>query len=302
MKALQCTALGPTDGLKIAEVPTPKPGPGQVLVKMAGVGLNPWDVKLAAGSVSKQTPCPYIPGVEYSGTVQEVGPGVTELQPGDLVFGTGTATLAEFVVVDAAEAVKTSGVLDLPDWGAVPVAAMTAWQAVHDIGEVKPGERVLIHGASGGVGSYAVQFAAMAGAYVIGTSSSANLHYIKELGASETIDYRATAFETAVGCIDLVVDTRGGEVRQKSKQVMSPGGRLVSLVKFDDASEFEAAGLKAVYHSMKPNAAQLAHIRDLIEDMQLKVTITETVHLDSAAKGFDELALGHVRGKLLILA
>ncbi len=301
MKAIVYEQHGEPDQLHLAEVQKPKPARDEVLVKVAGVGLNPVDLKILKGFFSTQLQFPFIPGSEFSGTVEEVGEGVNDFAVGDAVFGLAKNTLAEYVCAGVESTAKAPASLDLPTAGVVPVAAMTAWQDLHDQAGIKAGDRVLIHAAAGGVGTFAVQIAKETGAYVIGTAGPENHHYLERLGADEVIDYRSVKFEDAVSDIDIVLDLIGGDGTVKNLKVMKKGAILIGVNGPFDTAPFENEGKRAIFWSMKPNRRQLDHIRDMIEDVKLNVVVSDQAHLDRTREGFEVLAKGHVKGKLLVI-
>lgn len=300
MKAIAYHAHGEPDQLQLIEIDKPSVGPNEVLVKVSGVGLNPADLKRLRGLFSTSLDFPFVPGSEFSGTVESVGSSATDFERGDEVFGIANHTLAEFVAVPTSAMAKSPASLDLPTAGAVPVAALTAWQFLHDQAEVKPGDKVLIHAAAGGVGTFAVQFAKLEGAYVIGTAGPENHHYLQRLGADEVIDYRSVRFEDAVSGVDIVIDLVGGESTVRSLKVLKSGGTIVGANGKFDTTPFEDEGKHAKFWSMVPNQKQLDHIRDMIEDVQLNVVISDQAPLQRTREAFDLLATGHVKGKLLI--
>lgn len=300
MKAIAYYSHGEPDQLKLIDLPMPSLGKGEVLVKVAGVGLNPADLKRMRGLFSSPLTFPYVPGSEFSGKVESVGAGVAGYEPGDEVYGVANNALAEYVCVATSSLSKAPSSLDLPTAGVVPVAGLTAWQFLHDQAEVKAGDRVLIHAAAGGVGTFAVQFAKLAGAYVIGTAGPENHHYLERLGADQVINYRAVKFEDEAKDVDIVIDLVGGETTIRSLKVMKPGAVLIGANGKFDFSPFEAEGKRAKAWSMEPNHHQLEHIRDMIEDVQISVIVSDQAPLERAREAFELLATGHVKGKLLI--
>jgi NADPH:quinone reductase-like Zn-dependent oxidoreductase len=225
MRAVRLHAFGGPDVLKIEETPRPEPKSGEVLIRVHGAGVNPVDWKIREGYTNHKLPL--VPGWDVAGVIEKVGPEVTSLKPKDEVYGyfdlSRNGAYADYVAVPAEEVALKPKSLDFTKAAAVPLAALTAWQGLFDVGGLKPGQKVLIHAAAGGVGSFAVQFAKWKGAHVIGTASGRNVQFVRELGADEVIDYTKTAFEEAVDNVDLVFDTMGGETQKRSWQVLKKG-------------------------------------------------------------------------------
>lgn len=282
----------------------PEPGHGQIQVQVSGAGVNPVDWKLREGYLQAYFPVdlPVTVAWEFSGTVSKLGTGVTQFEVGDEVYGhSRMGTTAEFAIASVdAVALKPSG-MDLPDAGAVPLAGSTAYQAIFHVADVQAGQRVLIQGAAGGVGTFAVQFAKVRGAYVIGTASEKNHHLLKELGCDEVIDYRTTPYETAVSDVDVVLEGVGGaENMLKSLSVLKPGGLLVSITSAEPSEDAEKQGKRAVYHFMKPSATDLSEIAALIQDLRVRPVIDSVVPFKSAVEAQKESQGGHVVGKMVV--
>jgi len=304
MKALRFHEYGGPDVLKTEEAPIPEPGEGEILVQVSGAGVNPVDWKLREGYLQAYFPVdlPAIVGWEFSGTVSKLGPGVTSFSVGDEVYGhTHYGATAEYTLAKANEAALKPVAMDLPDAAAVPLAGTTAWQALFDAGNLQAGQRVLIQGASGGVGTFAIQFAKWKGAYVIGTASAKNHHLLKELGADELIDYRTTPYETAVKDVDVVLEAIGGpENMLKSLSVLKPGGILVSITSGEPAEEAEKQGKRAVHHFMKAIDTDLTKIAALIQDLQVRPVIDAILPFHEAVEAQRLSQEGHVVGKLVV--
>jgi NADPH:quinone reductase-like Zn-dependent oxidoreductase len=190
--------------------------------------------------------------------------------------------------------------LDFTKAAAVPLAALTAWQGLFDVGGLKPGQKVLIHAAAGGVGSFAVQFAKWKGAHVIGTASGRNVQFVRELGADEVIDYTKTAFEEAVDNVDLVFDTMGGETQKRSWQVLKKGGILVSILGQPPQKDADAWGVRQASFVVKPDAAELGQIADLIDSGDVKPVVETVLPLSDARKAQELSQTGHTRGKIVL--
>src|SRR4051812_35052834 len=265
MKAVQIHAFGGPEVLKYEEVPRPEPKPEQVLVRVHAAGLNPVDWKIREGYLS--TPLPMIMGIDFSGVVEAVGSAVTKYLKGDEVFGQvadESGSYAEYALATESDITPKPKELSDVAAAALPVAALVPWQALFDTANLAAGQKVLIHGAAGGVGSFAVQFAKWKGAYVIGTASGSHVEQVRQLGADEVIDYRKTKFEEVAREVDVVLDTIGGETQERSWKVLKRGGVLASLVQPPPAEKAAARGVRAFFVRQKANGEQLATIADLV--------------------------------------
>ena len=247
MKALRFHEYGGPEVYRFDnDVPVPEPLEGQIQVQVSGAGINPVDWKLREGYLKDFFPVdlPSIVAWEFSGTVSKLGPGVTSFKVGDEVYGhSHVGTIAEYTIAaETAVALKPFS-LDLPDCASVPLAGTTAWQALFDVADLQPGQRVFIQAAAGGVGTFAIQLAKWKGAYVIGTASAKNHHLLHELGADELIDYQTTDYSTVVQDVDVVLESVGGEENmRKSLSILKPGGILVSISTPEPAEAAAAEG------------------------------------------------------------
>lgn len=305
MKALRFHRFGGPEVLQIDEdAPVPEPGVGQIQIQVSGAGVNPVDWKLREGHLQAYFPVdlPATVAWEFSGTVSKLGAGVTQFEIGDEVYGhSHLGTTAEYTIASVDEVARKPSGMDLPDAGGVPLAGTTAYQAICHVANVQPGQRVLIQAAAGGVGSFAVQFAKVRGAYVIGTASKKNHHLAMELGCDEVIDYNSTSYETVVSEIDVVLEAIGGEANMlKSLSVLKPGGLLISISSGEPTEEAEKQGKRAVYHFMKASAADLAEIAALIQDLRVRPVIDAVVPFKSAIEAQKESQTGHVVGKIVV--
>ncbi|WP_086824004.1 NADP-dependent oxidoreductase, partial [Streptomyces sp. NRRL B-24572] len=241
MRAISQDTHGTPEVLREVVVPRPVPGPSQILVAVRAAGVNPTDWKHRSGPLFLDR-LPLVLGWDVSGVVEAVGFGVTVFKPGDEVFGMlpyphGVGAHAEYVTAPARAFAHKPAELDHVRAGALPLAALTAYQAIVDTAQVGPGQRVLVHAAAGGVGHLAVQIAKARGAYVIGTASAPKHAFLRSLGADEVIDYRTTDFTEAVRDVDMVLDPMSGDTRTRSLDVLRPGGTLVSLLPPTDPDE-----------------------------------------------------------------
>jgi len=304
MKAVRFHAYGGPEVLAYEEAPTPVPQAGQVLVRVHAAGVNPVDWKVREGYLraALDLPMPVTPGGDVSGVVEAIGPGVSDLKPGDVVFG-GTGLLggyAEYAAINAGFLTAKPKSLDHVQAASVPLAAMTGWQALFDKGGLVKGQRVLIHAAAGGIGTFAVQFARHRGAHVIGTASVGNLDYVKQLGAHEVVDYRASRFEDVVRDVDLVLDLIGGDAEARSWSVLKPGGILVSVVGEPSQEKAKEAGVRASSIYLSPNNVQLREIAALIDSGHVRTTVSATFPLSEAAAAQDSSRTGRTRGKIVL--
>ncbi|GHA54083.1 NADPH:quinone reductase [Streptomyces tauricus] len=307
MRAISQDVLGGTEVLKEVEREIPKPGPSEVLVRVHAAGLNPTDWKHRANGGFLKKP-PFVLGWDVSGVVEAVGLGVTVHKPGDEVFGMlpypfGVGAHAEYVIAPARALARKPAEVDHTQAGALPLAALTAWQALVDTADVRPGQRVLIHAAAGGVGHLAVQIAKERGAYVIGTASAGKHEFLRGLGADELVDYRETDFAEAVRDVDVVLDTIGGDYRSRSLRTLRPGGLLVSILPSGSpelAEEAEGLGVRAVEMLVEADQAGMSAIAGLVAAGSLRATIAETFPLAEAAKAHALGDTGRTVGKLVL--
>jgi NADPH:quinone reductase-like Zn-dependent oxidoreductase len=299
MKALRFHSYGGPEVLVFDEVPVPEPAAGQVLVKVSGSGVNPIDWKVREGLFALPLPCTV--GYDFSGVVEKLGEGVTAFAVGDEVYGYSDAgTCAEYTVCADTAMAKKPVSMDLPDAAAIPVGAMTAYQALFEKGDVKNGDRVVILAASGGVGTFAVQLAKWKGAYVIATASAANAKLLQDIGADEILDYHTKPFETHTSNVDFVLDTLGKDNVLKALSVLKPGGTVVSLAPLPKDIEEAAQGKHAVNLGMQPKREQLEQIANLIEDLKVLPVIDTVVRFDEAIEVQKEIQTGHTVGKLVV--
>lgn len=306
MLALHQTTLGGPEVLRLTELPRPEPAPGEILVAVHAAGLNPTDFKHRAHQIFLPPP-PMTLGWDVSGTVVQTGFGVTLFQPGDEVFGMlpyphGAGSHAEYVTGPArAFAVKPAEV-DHVQAAALPLAALTAWQALVDTAKVEAGQRVLIHAAAGGVGHLAVQIAKHLGAHVTGTASAAKHGFLREIGVDVCVDYRTEDFTDIDEPYDVVLDALGGETASRSVDVLRPGGILISLVPQaeDTPALAEKAQVRAVGILVEHDQAGMRAIADLAERGVLRAHVSGTFPLAEGSRAHAEAESGRTTGKLVI--
>ncbi|AWB84566.1 NADP-dependent oxidoreductase [Corynebacterium liangguodongii] len=306
MKAIVQHEFGGPETLQVAEVDSPTPGAGEVVVKVTASTVNPLDTLIREGKALKEfTPLPFIPGWDVAGTVAEVGEGAP-FEPGQRVFGMprfpkpGKA-LAEYCVVDARNLAATPDSLSDAEAAALPMAGMTAWQAFHDTVEVKEGEKVLINGAGGGVGHLAVQIAAAAGATITAIASPSKHEWLRSLGAHEVVDYNDEAAMAALEGFTTAFNLAPGSW-VPTLEAVAPGGHLITISGgADELNErAEEAGIHHHVTSVNTRDEWLAALVDLVEGGKLRPHISATYPLERAADAHRELDEGHAQGKIVI--
>jgi NADPH:quinone reductase-like Zn-dependent oxidoreductase len=305
MKVVRITAFGGPEALHLETVPVPKPGEGELLIKVAAAGVNPVDYKIRGGKYPavKQDKLPFVLGRDVAGTVIECGPSAAPFAKGESVYampGLGRGGYAEYALVKVTEAAPKPVSLDAIQAGAVPLAALTAWQGLFRHGNLKHGQRVLIHGGSGGVGHFAVQFAKAKGACVAATTSARHLDFVRRLGADEVLDYRAQRFEDVIDAVDLVFDLVGGETQERSWAVLKKGGILVSTLAEPSKDQAAARGARGLRYTVTESGADLAAIGELIDAGKVKPVITRTYQLKEAAAAQEFLEHEHPQAKVVL--
>ena len=307
MKAVRVHRFGGIDAIEYEEVAVPAPGAGQVLVEVRAAGVGPWDAWVREGKSALPQPLPLTLGSDLSGVVESVGPGVSAFRPGEEVFG---VTNARFTGANAEYAVAEAGMLAAKprrlthlEAASVPVVASTAWQMVWDHGAVGPAKVVLVHGAAGNVGAYAVQLAKRAGARVLATVRARDADRVRALGADRVIDADAERFEEAAGRVDVVLDTLGGAMQTRSWDVLAPGGILVSSVSQPDPQEAARRGLRGVFFLVAVTSAGLARIAELFDAGRLLANVGEVLPLAEARRAHAMLAgEPHKPGKIVLVS
>ncbi|MFE2561698.1 NADP-dependent oxidoreductase [Streptomyces sp. NPDC059352] len=307
MRAISQDAHGAPEVLAQVVLPRPTPTPGRILVAVRAAGVNPTDWKHRAAGLFLGR-LPLVLGWDVSGVVEAVGFGVTLFKPGDEVFGMlpyphGVGSHAEYVTGPArAFAHKPAGI-DHVQAGALPLAALTAYQAVVDTASVRAGQRVLVHAAAGGVGHLAVQIAKSRGAYVIGTAGAPKHDFVRSLGADEVVDYRTTDFRNAVQDIDMVLDPLSGDTRTRSLDVLRPGGVLVSLLPGTDPDEAANAAARQVRVEtllVEADHAGMNAVADLVASGSLRAHVEAVFPLADAAKAHALGETGRTAGKIVL--
>ena len=302
MKAVRIHRFGGPEVLQVDDVAKPEASGGKLLIRVIAASVNPVDYKIRKGGYPKVTDkdLPVTLGRDVAGVVETAG---GEFAADDEVYAHldwADGGYAEFALCAPAGVAAKPSSLGMVEAAAVPLAATTAWQGLFDHGGLKAGERVLIHGASGGVGAFAVQFARIAGAEVIATASAEEIERVRALGASQVIDHKAQKFEDEVHDVDLVFDLIGKDTQDRSFQTLKRGGRLISTVQEPDPAKAAEAGVTAKRYMATPNADQLANFARLIDAGQLQVTVARVFNLEKAVESHRFLEQGHPHGKVVL--
>ncbi|MEU2914479.1 NADP-dependent oxidoreductase [Streptomyces massasporeus] len=308
MRAISQDVLGGPEVLKEVQIERPVPKPNEVLVRVRAAGVNPTDWKHRATGGFLGRP-PFVLGWDVSGVVEAVGIGVVAFVPGDEVFGMlpypyGHGSHAEYVIAPVRALTRKPAGVDHTQAGALPLVSLTAWQALTEHAVLRPGQRVLIHAAAGGVGHVAAQIAKARGAYVIGTASAGKHAFLRGIGVDETIDYREKDVTEAVKDVDVVLDTIGGDNSLRSLRVLRPGGVLVSILPggSDDLyEEAERLGVRALRMLVDADRGGMEAVADLVETGKLRATIAGTFPLAEAAEAHALGDTGRTTGKLVLL-
>ena len=305
MRAARVHAFGPPEAITIDRLPFPTPGEGEVLVRVAAAGVGPWDGWIRAGKSVLPQPLPLTLGSDLSGTVEAVGPGVAGFRPGDEVYGVTnarfTGAYADYALAEAGRIAPKPATLDHFRAASVPVIAVTAWQMLHEHARVAEGQRVLVHGAAGNVGAFAVQLARQAGARVVATASAGDLDRIRDLGVEQAVDFRAMPFEAAAGEVDAVLDLVGGKTLERSFAVLRPGGVLVSAVAQPDQARAAERGVRALFMLVDVTTAALASIGRLLDAGGLQTQVGEVLPLEQAVLAHRMLeGAPHKPGKIVL--
>ncbi|SET47900.1 2-desacetyl-2-hydroxyethyl bacteriochlorophyllide A dehydrogenase [Salinibacillus kushneri] len=308
MKAVVIEEYGGIEQLKEKELPKPEIGEHQVLVEIYATSINPIDWKVREGYLKEGLPFqfPIILGWDAAGVITKTGSKVTDFKIGDEVYArpatTERGTYAEYVVVDDHLLAQKPNNLDFKEAASVPLTALTAWQCLVDFSHIKEGDKVLIHAGSGGVGSFAIQIAKHFGAYVASTASEKNEALLKELGVDEFINYKEQKFEEILHDYDIIVDTLGGDILDKSFQVLKDGGKLVSIAGNPDKEKATARNIETSFLWLEPNGEQLDKLRKLIEAGKVKPIVGhELPFSEEGIKKAHQLSeTHHAQGKIVI--
>src|SRR2546430_8446478 len=306
MKAIVVHEFGGPEVLRYEDTPKPAPKENEMLIRVIAAGVNPVDDGLRSGHYSKYfgPKPPFTPGSDIAGVVEKTGVQITKLKVGDAVYayldldrGGG---YAEYALANEKEAALKPNSLTFEEAAATPIVALTAWQALIDTAKLSPGQTVLIHGGSGGVGTFAIQIAKARGAKVLATASTPNQDLLKQLGADVAIDYTKQKFEDVAKDVDVVLDSVGKDTLARSYGVVKKGGFIVTLVSRLDQAELDKHGIRGASLSVNPDSSELAEIGKLIDANKIKVIVSQTFPLSEAMKAQEQVATGHTRGKIVL--
>ena len=304
MRAVVAHEYGVPEVLKLEQVPRPEPNGDEALVRVIATSVNPADPLTLSGKYAKEfgTHLPLIPGYDIAGVVEKTGANVTKLKAGDAVYGYPTfgGGWADYVTVKEWEVAAKPKSVSFVEAAAVPMGALTAWQALVDVAKLQSGQTILIPGGSGGVGSFAVLIAKARGARVIATASTANQDLLKQFGADVAVDYTKTKFEDVAKDVDAVLDPVGKETLARSYGVIKKGGIVMSLVARPNPVELHKHEIHGAAISVHPDANDLAQIAQLIDAGKIKPTVTQILPLSDAVKAQKQAATHHTRGKVVL--
>lgn len=306
MNAIRIHEVGGPEGMIYERAPRPRLGSGDALVEVYAAALTPAELtwKETWADHSGKSRLPVIPSHEVSGVIAAVGESVTDLKPGEAVYGltdfSRDGAAAEFVAVRAADLALKPRSLGHLHAAAMPLSALTAWQALFDHGRLAAGKRILIHGAAGGVGSYAVQLARAMGIEVIAVASGRHRDFLRGLGANTIVDYETANFADVAHGVDLVLDTVGGATLKRSWAVLKPGATLVSIAEQPPEHDALRAEARGIFFIVKPDRAELSELARLTDVGQLRTFVSEVFELSRAREAYETLLRGHLRGKIVL--
>ena len=300
--AIQVHNYGNPDQLKFGQITQPEPKEGEVLVRVHAAGVNPMDWKIRSGVAKNFMPqsFPFIPGADFAGVIESVGPDVTAFQVGQEVFGSAQGTYAQYTLAPVNYTTLKPKTLSFNEAATIPVGATTAWQGLFDHGNLQKGQRVLILGGSGGVGLFAVQFARWKGAQVISTTSTRNIDFVRSLGAETVIDYSKVRVEDEIHDVDLVLDTVGGEALATVLPTLKRGGTLITIAGQPDEAKASQSGVHTARFSAQISSELLARFAQLIDEGQVKTFVGDTFPLNEAAQAQELSQKGHGRGRIVL--
>jgi NADPH:quinone reductase-like Zn-dependent oxidoreductase len=304
MKATQILRFGPPSVITNDDLPRPQPAAGQLLVRVKAAGVGNWDALIREGKVELQ-PLPLTLGSELSGIVEAIGAEVSGFKLGDEVYGATneqfSGAYAEYALTSARKMAQKPKTLNFIEAASAPIVTVTAWQMLFDYAHATAGQTVLIHGAAGNVGAYAVQLAKRAGLHVIAIAASADLEYVRGLGAERVVDYKSGRFEEWVTGMDVVLDTVGGDIQQRSLGVLKPDGILVSVVSPVPEASQRRYGVRAVYFYVDVTTARLNQITELFDSGKLVTDVGTVLPLEEARIAHEMLGgAPHKRGKIVL--
>jgi NADPH:quinone reductase-like Zn-dependent oxidoreductase len=306
MRAVRIHQYGGTECLTLETVDKPAISADEILISIKAASVNPVDWKIREGYLQEYIPhhLPVTLGWDAAGIVEAVGPQVQGFKVGDEVYTrpdiSRDGTYADYLAVKADEVAHKPTNLNFAQAAALPLAGITAWQSLVDVGQIRPGQRVLIHAGAGGVGHLAIQIAKAKGAYVIATASMVNQPLLKQFGADQAVDYKSAPFWQRIDPVDLVFDTIGGEVLAQSWQLLKPGGVLVSVVQQPDEKEAKRHEVRAAFVFIEPSNRILRELAALVEAGQLMPYIEHHFNLETVAEAHAQSQSGRTRGKIVI--
>ncbi len=303
IQVIRVHEYGEPEQLKLEHVPRPEPQPGEVLVRVHAAGVNPVDWKIRQGlrRETRSIQFPYIPGFDLAGVVEEIGPGVTAFQKGQAVFGQSTkGAYAEYTTASVETLALKPERLSFDEAATIPVGATTAWQGLFDHGDLQTAQRVLIQGAAGGVGLFAVQFARWKGAHVIGTTSTAHLDFVRSLGAETVVDYTSTSVEKVVEEVDLAFDAVGASTLASSLHAVKRGGTLVGIAGLPAEEHAKEHDVRLVSFSARVSRELLGTFVRLINEGQVNVAVGTTFSLQDAQQAHELSQTGHGQGRIVL--
>lgn len=304
MNAIYLGKKAGPEALMLGEIPRPKPNAGEVLIKVAATAVTPTELNWSPtfNQLSGEPrPFPIVLSHEFSGVVESVGPNVRDFKPGDEVFGLNdwysNGAQAEYCVSATASLALKPKSIDHAEAAVVPISALTAWQALIEKGQLERNQRVLIHGAAGGVGTFAVQLARWRGAHVTVTASATNFEFVRALGADVVIDYHTTPFEKVMCDVDVILDSVGGDTLQRSWSVLKPDGKLVTIV---GTKSFVDQRSQDAFMLVRADGKQLAQLGRMIDAGELRVFVETVLPLTDASEAYARAREGGMRGKIAL--
>jgi NADPH:quinone reductase-like Zn-dependent oxidoreductase len=306
MSALRMQQFGGPEVLQLERVPRPSPGPGELLVRVHAAAVNPFDTDIRETGIPglADASLPYVPGFDLSGVVTEAGEGIARFAPGDEIYAMldlrRGGAYAEYAIVKESEASAKPARVSHSEAASLPLVALTAWQALFETADLRPGQTVLIHAGAGGVGSIAIQLAKWRGARVITTASEHNHDFVRALGADVAIDYRTRRFEDIATDVDVVLDTIGGDTQVRSLATLRDGGILVGLLGLTQAAQSPARDVRASAMLVRPHAGQLARIAELVDAAALEPVVSHRFALAEGADAHRQSETRRTRGKIVL--
>jgi NADPH:quinone reductase-like Zn-dependent oxidoreductase len=304
MKAAQVLQFGPPSVITNVDLPRPEPAAGQLLVRVKAAGVGNWDALVREGKLPNEH-LPLILGYELAGIVEAIGTEVSGFKPGDEVYGATnerlTGAYAEYALPLARMIAQKPKTLNFIQAASAPIGTVTAWQMLFDYAHAVAGQTVLIHGAAGNVGTYAVQLAKLSDLHVVATAASADLDYVRGLGAERVMDYETEQLEDSLNGVDIVLDTVGGETQERSLRVLKPGGILVSVVSPVPEASRTRYGVRAAYFYVDVTTARLNEISELFDSEKLATNVGTVLPLEQARTAHEMLGgEPHRRGKIVL--